>query len=56
VRIPTGVAHGVRNLGSATGRIIYFVDVPFSPDPALCDEGRLPWDHAGADVWEPVRG
>jgi dTDP-4-dehydrorhamnose 3,5-epimerase len=56
VRIPPGVAHGVRNLGSATGRIIYFVDVPFSPDPALCDEGRLPWDHAGADVWEPVRG
>ena len=56
VRIPPGVAHGVRNLGSAPGRIIYFVDVPFSPDPALCDEGRLPWDYAGADIWDVVRG
>ncbi|MBI4594364.1 MAG: dTDP-4-dehydrorhamnose 3,5-epimerase family protein, partial [Candidatus Rokubacteria bacterium] len=56
VRIPPGVAHGVRNLAPATGRIIYFVDVPFSPEPAACDEGRLPWDFAGADVWDPVRG
>jgi dTDP-4-dehydrorhamnose 3,5-epimerase len=56
LRIPPGVAHGVRNLGTATGRIIYFTDVHFSSDPASCDEGRLPWDHAGADVWEPVRG
>lgn len=56
VRIPPGVAHGVRNLGSAPGRIIYFVDVPFSPDPALCDEGRLPWDYAGAEIWDVVRG
>ncbi len=56
VRIPPGVAHGVRNVGSATGRIIYFVDVQFSPEPAQCDEGRLPWDYAGADVWEMTRG
>ncbi|MBI4247111.1 MAG: dTDP-4-dehydrorhamnose 3,5-epimerase family protein [Candidatus Rokubacteria bacterium] len=56
VRIPPGVAHGVRNLAPATGRIIYFVDGPFSPEPAACDEGRLPWDFAGADVWDPVRG
>jgi dTDP-4-dehydrorhamnose 3,5-epimerase len=56
VRIPPGVAHGVRNIGAATGRIVYFVDVQFSPDPAACDEGRLPWDHAGADVWEIARG
>jgi dTDP-4-dehydrorhamnose 3,5-epimerase len=56
LRIPPGVAHGVRNLGSATGRIVYFTDVQFSPDPAVCDEGRLPWDWAGADVWEPARG
>lgn len=56
VRIPPGVAHGVRNLGAGTGRILYFVDVQFSPEPAACDEGRLPWDYAGADVWDVTRG
>jgi dTDP-4-dehydrorhamnose 3,5-epimerase len=56
LRIPPGVAHGARNLGAALARIIYFVDRPFTPDPAGCDEGRLPWDHAGADVWDVVRG
>jgi len=56
VRIPPGVAHGVRNLSSMPGRIIYFTDVHFSPEPAMCDEGRLPWDHAGAEIWDVVRG
>jgi dTDP-4-dehydrorhamnose 3,5-epimerase len=56
VRIPPGVAHGVRNLASVPGRIIYFVDVHFAAEPSICDEGRLPWDHAGADVWEITRG
>ena len=56
VRIPPGVAHGARNLGGATGHIIYFTDVHFSPDPADCDEGRLPWDYIGADVWDMTRG
>ena len=56
LRILPGVAHGVRNLGQTTGRIIYFTDVHFSAEPASCDEGRLPWDFAGADVWEVVRG
>jgi dTDP-4-dehydrorhamnose 3,5-epimerase len=56
VRIPPGVAHGARNLAAARGRIIYFVDVQFSPDPVECDEGRLPWDFAGAEIWETVRG
>jgi dTDP-4-dehydrorhamnose 3,5-epimerase len=55
VRIPPGVAHGVRNLGSRRGRIIYFTDTQFSPAPEACDEGRLPWDFAGADVWETAR-
>jgi dTDP-4-dehydrorhamnose 3,5-epimerase len=54
--IPPGVAHGVRNLGRDPGRIIYFTDVHFSPEPSMCDEGRLPWDYAGADVWEVTRG
>ena len=56
VRIPPGVAHGVRNLAPATGRIIYFTDVHFSPEPSTCDEGRLPWDYAGAEIWDVTRG
>ena len=54
--IPPGVAHGVRNLGTEPGRIIYFTDVHFSAEPSACDEGRLPWDFAGADIWEMTRG
>ncbi len=56
VRIPPGVAHGCRNLRTASpSTIIYFVDVQFSVG-ADCDEGRLAWDHFGADVWEVERG
>ena len=56
VRIPPGVAHGVRNLATTRGQIIYFVDNQFDADPSRCDEGRLPWDHFGAEIWEVVRG
>lgn len=56
VRIPPGVAHGVRNLASSPARIIYLTDLHFSPEPAMCDEGRLPWDHAGAEIWDVTRG
>jgi dTDP-4-dehydrorhamnose 3,5-epimerase len=55
VRIPPGVAHGCRNLGSERGRILYFVDVQFSTG-ADCDEGRLPWDYLGAEIWDVVKG
>jgi dTDP-4-dehydrorhamnose 3,5-epimerase len=56
VRIPPGVAHGCRNLRPASaGTIVYFVDVQFAVDES-CDEGRLPWDHFGAQVWEVERG
>jgi dTDP-4-dehydrorhamnose 3,5-epimerase len=55
VLIPPGVAHGCRNLGSDTARILYFTDVRFSPEPGVTDEGRLPWDHFGASIWETVR-
>ncbi|MFT7680123.1 MAG: dTDP-4-dehydrorhamnose 3,5-epimerase [Planctomycetota bacterium] len=56
VRIPPGVAHGCRNLRTAaSSAIIYFVDVQFSVGDE-CDEGRLPWDHFGAEVWETERG
>jgi dTDP-4-dehydrorhamnose 3,5-epimerase len=56
LRIPPGVAHGVRNVGTEIGRIVYFTDLHFSAEPSSCDEGRLPWDFAGADVWEMTRG
>jgi dTDP-4-dehydrorhamnose 3,5-epimerase len=56
VRIPPGVAHGVKNLATTRGRIIYLVDVQFSPVPEDCDEGRLPWDFAGAEIWDVARG
>jgi dTDP-4-dehydrorhamnose 3,5-epimerase len=56
LRIPPGVAHGVRNVGAAMGRVIYFTDLHFSTEPSSCDEGRLPWDFAGRDVWKATRG
>ena len=56
IRIPPGVAHGARNLAAGPGRVIYFTDLCFTPDPATCDEGRLPWDFAGAEVWDVSRG
>lgn len=54
--IPPGVAHGARNLGTETGRIIYLTDLHFSAEPSACDEGRLPWDFAGADIWDMTKG
>ncbi len=56
VRIPPGVAHGTKNLARTMGRIIYMVDVQFSVDPDECDEGRLPWDFLGEEVWDVVKG
>ena len=56
IRIPPGVAHGSRNLGTTTGHIIYFTNLHFTTDRAACDEGRLPWDFAGAAVWDVTRG
>ena len=56
VRIPPGVAHGCKNLRAAElSVIIYFVDVQFSIDDE-CDEGRLPWDHFGTEIWDVERG
>ena len=56
LRIPPGVAHGMRNIGTATARLIYFVDLHFATDGVTCDEGRLPWDYVGPEVWEITRG
>lgn len=55
VRIPPGVGHGCRNLGPGRGRIVYFTDTHFSPAPEASDEGRLPWDFLGPEVWETAR-
>jgi dTDP-4-dehydrorhamnose 3,5-epimerase len=55
VRIPPGVAHGCKNIGDKAARIVYMTDVPFSPDPKETDEGRLPWDFVGAEIWEPSK-
>ena len=55
VRIPPGVAHGARNLlPTRPSTIVYLVDVQFSGGDD-CDEGRLPWDHFGAELWEVER-
>lgn len=56
VRIPPGVAHGTKNLAAAMGRIIYMVDVQFSAEAEECDEGRLPWDFLGAEIWDVIKG
>jgi dTDP-4-dehydrorhamnose 3,5-epimerase len=55
VRIPPGVAHGCRNLGDKPARIVYMTDVHFSAEPSATDEGRLPWDLVGAEIWEPSK-
>jgi hypothetical protein len=30
-------------------------DVHFSAEPGVTDEGRLPWDLVGAEIWEPAK-
>ena len=55
VRIPPGVAHGVRNLSRERGRIVYFVDHIFDANPETTQEGRLPWDFLGSEIWEVER-
>ncbi|MHC4715522.1 MAG: dTDP-4-dehydrorhamnose 3,5-epimerase family protein [Planctomycetota bacterium] len=53
LHIPAGVAHGYK-AGPEGALLIYAVDAQF--DPADPDEGRLPWDHFGAELWEDDRG
>ncbi|MEO0650730.1 MAG: dTDP-4-dehydrorhamnose 3,5-epimerase family protein [Planctomycetota bacterium] len=56
VRIPPGVAHGIKNLmPHRTSTIIYFVDNQFTVDET-CDEGRLPWDFFGTEIWDVEKG
>ncbi len=55
VRIPPGVAHGCRNVGDKPARVVYMTDVQFSAEAGATDEGRLPWDLVGAEIWEPSK-
>jgi dTDP-4-dehydrorhamnose 3,5-epimerase len=51
--IPTGVAHGYK-AGSEGALLVYTMNSQFNlADP---NEGRLPWDHFGAELWETDRG
>jgi dTDP-4-dehydrorhamnose 3,5-epimerase len=43
VRIPAGVAHGYKVLGTEPGYLIYATDRFYDPE----DEGRMPFDHPG---------
>lgn len=51
--IPAGVAHGYR-AGPDGALLLYAMDQQF--DAADPNEGRLPWDHFGAQLWEEDRG
>ena len=53
--IPPGVAHGFKNIGTKTARVIYLTDRHFSAEPEKTDEGRLPWDMVGPEIWEPSK-
>ena len=51
--IPTGVAHGYR-AGRNGATLVYAMNSQFdAEDP---NEGRLPWDFFGADLWAEDRG
>ncbi|KKL52203.1 hypothetical protein LCGC14_2287850 [marine sediment metagenome] len=53
LHIPTGVAHGYK-AGPEGALLVYTMNSQFdSADP---NEGRLPWDHFGAELWETDRG
>jgi len=53
VHIPSGVAHGYQ-ASEMGATLIYTMDAQFKlEDP---NEGRLPWNHFGADLWDEDRG
>ena len=53
LHIPAGVAHGYRSGGDGA-LLIYGMNQQF--DAERPNEGRLPWDHFGAELWEDDRG
>jgi dTDP-4-dehydrorhamnose 3,5-epimerase len=52
--IPRGVAHGVANVSSRPGHVVYFANNVF--DAENPDEHRLPHDLVGGDFWSIVPG
>lgn len=53
LHIPSGVAHGYK-AGPEGALLVYVMNNQFNPsDP---NEGRLPWDHFGPELWEDDRG
>jgi dTDP-4-dehydrorhamnose 3,5-epimerase len=53
LQIPAGVAHGYK-AGPQGALLIYGMNQQFNPDDP--NEGRLPWDYFGAELWEADRG
>lgn len=51
--IPTGVAHGYQ-AGPQGALLLYAMDNQFNAEDP--NEGRLPWDHFGPELWEADRG
>lgn len=53
VHIPSGVAHGYQ-AGEQGATLLYTMDAQFNiEDP---NEGRLPWNFFGEDLWDEDRG
>jgi len=53
LHIPSGVAHGYK-AGHEGALLVYAMNNQFNPqDP---NEGRLPWDFFGPELWEEDRG
>lgn len=53
LHIPSGIAHGYRSSKQKT-TLLYAMDAQFNmSDP---NEGRIPWDFFGAELWDEDRG
>ena len=53
LHIPAGVAHGYQ-AGPTGALLLYAMDQQFNPEKP--NEGRLPWDFFGAELWAEDRG
>ncbi|MBD3173726.1 MAG: dTDP-4-dehydrorhamnose 3,5-epimerase [Armatimonadia bacterium] len=53
LHIPSGVAHGYQ-AGTEGALLIYAMNDQFRIDDP--NEGRLPWDHFGTELWDVDRG
>lgn len=53
LHIPSGVAHGYK-AGPQGATLLYFMSAQFNPaDP---NEGRIPWDRFGKEIWKDDQG